>query len=246
MSARGPARPTPSPRLRPGHPVLLCGAGGPLLRGVAGPFVAAGARVAAALPPGVASFPGVHAVPLADGPDRLAQAYAAAERAVGRPRTVVSLPDFDVTDPAAAADAVLGSAGGPWAARARAVVDRTAGLARLAAAHGAEALVVVVGTPAPGAQATAEDGRLAVAQSLADEWVGSTVRVHAVVVAPPAPAFRPAVPGGALMLDVVAGLSPTDVGGLCVLLASDAGAAVASETVRLTSRTDLVRWLGGR
>ena len=151
-----------------------------------------------------------------------------------------------MTDPTVAPGAVLALDGAVWSALAETPVGRTAGLARLAAARGAKALVVVVGTPAPGAQAVAEAGRLAVARALAEELAGSAVRVHVVVVGAAEPAFRPAVPGGALMLDVAAGLSPADVGGLCVLLASDAGAALASETVRLEGRADLLRWLGGR
>lgn len=250
MSARDRALSMPSSRLRPGHPVLLCGADGPLLRGVSHAFVQAGARVAAALtagrdrPPAAAS--GVHRVQLEHGPDGPARAYDAAERALGRPRTVVSLPDFDGPGRAAETDAVLSLGTDSWAARAHAPVGRTASLARLAVARGADAFVVVVGTPAPGARAAAEAGRLAVARSLVDELVGAVVRVHAVVVGTPVAAFRPAFPGGALMLDVAVGLSPADVGGLCVLLASDAGAAVASEAVHLASRADLLHWLGGR
>ena len=157
---------------------------------------------------------------------------------------------FDEAGGRPALVAPTGGADGPgraWAEAERAVgpprtvvwvsdADGAAALGRLAAERGAGSFVVLV---------AGEPGRPVWAPSLADD-LPAALRVHVVVVGEPALAFRPTFPGGALMLDVPARLSPADVGGLCVLLASDAGAALASETVRLTTRADLVRWLGGR
>ena len=189
----------PPPRLPPGRPALVCGPDGPLARAVVSAFAEAGAR------PALVALPG--------GADGAGRAWDEAERSVGAPRAVVSLPDAGGAGPAA--------------------------LARLAAERGADSFVAVV-------SAGGGPGGAVAVRSLVGELGGAALRVHVVALGEPEPAFRPTSPGGALMLDVAARLSPDDVGGLCVLLASEAGAAVASETVRLTSRSDLVRWLGGR
>ena len=96
----------PPLRLPPGHPTLVYGPGGPLADAVVRAFAEAGGRPVFVAP--------------TDAPDGLRRAWAAAEQAVGTPRTVVWVPDNGA--------------------------DGAAALARLAGERGAKALVLVVST----------------------------------------------------------------------------------------------------